>query len=314
MAAVRTRHDAGLLAAAVCRALAPVTDPSAAVLFTRQRLVTRQATGNVLQMTGDVASLLMLSHAPFLSEVCARWTLLLAVAVVKHWVVALVSSRTQVFALWRLRATSDGRVQDGLPAVTRQLIETGLPAGLTVSTVTRLLAAVEATVELVAADQEALVLHAHTTQLATFVSSAGAFLVAAPLTGEDELLLFLDCCTRDLLCLGATSASDGGGQRAGPTAAFMAQLVTQVDGVAGATGQRFVARLPTGGDGIRAALSIRVAQFEEFSQRRLTAGTRLHQARGARTRLASTAVANLLAPVSFTVQHHPTCFLTGEMS
>lgn len=36
---------------------------------------------------------------------------------------------------------------------------TGLPAGLTVSTVTRVLAAVEATVELVAADQEALVLH-----------------------------------------------------------------------------------------------------------------------------------------------------------
>lgn len=36
---------------------------------------------------------------------------------------------------------------------------TGLPAGLTVSTVTRLLAAVEATVELVAADQVALVLH-----------------------------------------------------------------------------------------------------------------------------------------------------------
>lgn len=35
---------------------------------------------------------------------------------------------------------------------------TGLPAGITVSTVTSLLAAVESTVELVAADQEALVL------------------------------------------------------------------------------------------------------------------------------------------------------------
>lgn len=39
-------------------------------------------------------------------------------------------------------------------------ILTGLPAGFTVSTVTRLLAAVEATVELVAADHGALVLHA----------------------------------------------------------------------------------------------------------------------------------------------------------
>lgn len=36
---------------------------------------------------------------------------------------------------------------------------TGLPAGITVSTVTSLLAAVESTVELVAADEEALVLH-----------------------------------------------------------------------------------------------------------------------------------------------------------
>lgn len=36
---------------------------------------------------------------------------------------------------------------------------TGLPTGFTVSTVTGLLAAVEATVELVAADQGALVLH-----------------------------------------------------------------------------------------------------------------------------------------------------------
>ena len=36
---------------------------------------------------------------------------------------------------------------------------TGLPAGFTVSTVTRLLAAMEATVELVAADQGTLVLH-----------------------------------------------------------------------------------------------------------------------------------------------------------
>lgn len=36
---------------------------------------------------------------------------------------------------------------------------TGLPAGFTVSAVTRILAAVEAAVELVAADQGALVLH-----------------------------------------------------------------------------------------------------------------------------------------------------------
>ncbi len=70
---------------------------------------------------------------------------------------------------------------------------------------------------------------------------------------------------------------------------------------AGATGQRFVARLPTGGDGIGAASPFRVAQFQKFDQRCLTAGTRLHQAWGAWARLAPTTVAHLLAPVSFTV-------------
>lgn len=301
VAAVWTRQRAGLLAAAFCHALGPVADPSAAVHFTRHHFVTHQAAGDILQVTRDVAALLMLPHAPFLSEVCARWALFFTVAVVKHWVVALVSSRTHVFALWRLRATGDGRVQDGESAVTGQLVETGLPAGLTVSTVARVLAAVEATVELVATDQEALVLHIHTAELSTLVSSTGAFLVAAPLTGEDELILFVDCCTRDLFGLGATSASDSGGQGAWPTAALMAQILTQMDGVAGATGQGFVAGLSTGGDGIEAASSFRVAQLQEFAQWRLTAGTRLHQVRGAWARLALTAVAHLLAPVSFTV-------------
>lgn len=301
VATVWTRQRAGLLAAASCQTLAPVADAFAAVHFAWQRFITRQATRNVLQMTWDVAALLVLSHAPYLSEVCARWTLLFTVAVVKHWVVALVSSCAHVFALWWLGATGDGRVQDGEPTVTRQLVETGLPAGLTVSTVTRLLAAVEATVELVAADQGALVLHIHTTQLAALVSATGAFLVAAFLTSEDKLFFFLDRCTWDLLGLGATSASDSRSQGAGSAAALMAQLLTQMDDVAGAAGQGLFARLSTGGDGIGAASSLRVAQLQEFGQRRLTAGTRLHQARGAWARLARPAVALLLAPVSFAV-------------
>lgn len=35
-----------------------------------------------------------------------------------------MSSRAHVLALWWLRATGDGRVQDGEAAVTRQLVET----------------------------------------------------------------------------------------------------------------------------------------------------------------------------------------------
>lgn len=72
---------------------------------------------------------------------------------------------------------------------------------------------------------------------------------------------------------------------------------------AGATGQGFVARLPTGRDGIRAALSFGVAQFKEFGEWRLTTGTGLHQGRGAWARLAGAAMAHLLAPVGLTAQH-----------
>lgn len=201
VAAVRTRQQAGLLAVTVWQTVAAVADPSAAVHFTRQCFVTRQATGDVLQVARDVAALLVVSHAPFLSEVSAWWTLLLTVAVVKHWMVTLVSSCAHVFALWWLRAAGDGWVQDSESAVTRQLIKTGLPAGLTVSTMTRLLAAVETTVELVAADQEALMLRSHTAKLATLVTATGAFLVAAPLTGENKLVLFSDSFTWDFLRL-----------------------------------------------------------------------------------------------------------------
>lgn len=301
VATVWTRQHTGLLAAAFCQTLAPVAESSAVVNFTWQCFITCQATRNVLQMTWDVAALLVLSHAPLLSEVGTRWTPLVTVAVVEHWVVTLVSPCTHVFALRWLCSTGDGRVQDSEPTVTRQLVETGLPAGLTVSTMTRLLAAVEATVEFVATDQEAFVLHVNTTQLAALVSATGAFLVAALLTSEDKLLLFLNCCTWDLLGLGATSASDSRSQGAGPAAALMAQLLTQMDGVTGATGQGSVACLSTGGDGIRAALSFRVSQFQEFGQRCLTAGTCLHQGGRTRARLAPTTVAHLLTPVSFAV-------------
>jgi len=58
VAAVWTRQRAGLQAAAPPQTVAPVADPSAAVHLARQRFVTRQATGDVLQVTRDVAALL----------------------------------------------------------------------------------------------------------------------------------------------------------------------------------------------------------------------------------------------------------------
>lgn len=70
----------------------------------------------------------------------------------------------------------------------------------------------------------------------------------------------------------------------------------------GATGQRLAARLAAGRDGIRAALALAVAQLQELGQRRLAAGTRLHQAGQARAGLTRSTVAELLAAVSAAAQ------------
>lgn len=206
-------------------------------------------------MTGDVATLLVLSHTPFLSEEGAWRTFLLAVAVVKDWVLTFVSSGAHVFALWRLGAAGDGWVQHTEPTVTRQLIKTGLPAGFTVPSMTRVLAAVETTVELVAADQRAFVVHSNTTKLPTLVSTTGSFLIAAFLARENKLIFPFNFLTWHLLHLVATPTPDSRVERAGPTLSLMAQLLTEVDGVTGSTGQGFIARLPTGGNRVRAALA-----------------------------------------------------------
>lgn len=84
---------------------------------------------------------------------------------------------------------------------------------------------------------------------------------------------------------------------------FVFGLIVSLCLTAGATGQGFVTRLSTGRDGIRAALSFGVAQFQQFGEWRLTTGTGLHQGRGARARLARAAMALLLAPVGLTAQH-----------
>lgn len=84
---------------------------------------------------------------------------------------------------------------------------------------------------------------------------------------------------------------------------FKASNVCKTLLTVGATRQRFVACLSAGRDGIGAAAPLRVAQLQEFGERRLAAGTRLHQAGGERAWLARPTVAHLLAPVSFTIQH-----------
>lgn len=106
--------------------------------------------------------------------------------------------------------------------MTRQLVKAGLPAGLTVPFVGRLLAAVEAAFQLVAADHRAPVLHIHTAKLSTLMPTTRALLVASPLTREDELIFCLNICTWNILRLGAAAAPDSGGQRAGPAAPLVA--------------------------------------------------------------------------------------------
>lgn len=199
VAAVWTRAHTGLLAHGLAHTLAAVANPPAPVHLTWKVFVTGQTTGNVLEMARDVAALLMIAHAPFLCEVSARRTLLFTVAVVKHGVVTLMPPGTKALTFWRFCPTGDGGVQDRQPTVTGQLIKAALPAGFTVATVTGLLAAVEATVQLVATNQGALVLSGHAAQLPTLVSATQALLVTAPLTGEKQLIFFEYCCTGNLL-------------------------------------------------------------------------------------------------------------------
>lgn len=58
VAAVGAGQRARLLAATLRQASSTVAEPFAAVHFTRQHLITCQPTGNVLQVTRDVAALL----------------------------------------------------------------------------------------------------------------------------------------------------------------------------------------------------------------------------------------------------------------
>lgn len=193
------RTHTGLLAHRLTHTVATVTDTPTPVHLTLKSFVTRQTTGDVLEVARDVAALLMIPHAPFLREVSAGRTLLFTVAVVKHRMVTLMPPGAEVFTFWRFCPTGDGRVQHRQPTVTRQLVKAGLPAGFTVATVTGLLAAVEATVQLVATNQGALVLSGHAAQLSTLVSATQALLVTAPLTSEHQLIFFEYRCTGNLL-------------------------------------------------------------------------------------------------------------------
>lgn len=226
--------------------------------------------------------------------------------------VTLMPPGTQILTLGGFGATGDGRVQHSLPTVACQLIKAGLPAGMTVSTMTELLAAVEPTVELVATDLSAPVFYINTTQLPTLMSAAGALLIASSLASEDKLAFIVNRFTRDLLTLCTTSACDSRGKTAWPTRSLMAQLLTYMNSVIGATGQRLAASLSTGGDriGTGLSLSLSVAQFQELSQGCLPTRTAFHQPGGQRARLAWPRVAHLLTSVGFTVQHPPTWFLT----
>lgn len=200
VAAVWTRTPTGLPAHGLTtQTLAAVANTTAPVNLTRKIFVTRQTTGNVLEVARDVAALLMISHAPLLREVSTGRTLLFTVAVVKHGVVALMPPGTSALTFWRFCPAGDGGVQDRQPTVTGQLVKAGLPAGFTVATVTRFLAAVEATVQLVATNHGALVLGGHAAQLSTFVSATVALLATAPLAGENQLIFTEDRCAWNLL-------------------------------------------------------------------------------------------------------------------
>lgn len=157
-------------------------------------------------------------------------------------------------------------------------------------------------------------LNIHTAHLSTLVPATGAFLSAASLTGKHQLFFSLNYSTRNLLSLAATSAFNSGGERARATAVLVAKLITQMNCISVAAGQRLAADFAAGGNGVSAAPSLWIAKFQQLGQGRLPTGTAAYQLGRERAWLALAGVACLLATVDLALQHLSTWLVAGEMS
>lgn len=216
----------GLFTLLLCHTIPSVADPSTLVHTTQQLFITRQATGYICQVTGNIVSLFMFSHTPLLSEVGTRWALLLAVAVVKNWMITLVLPGTWIFTFRWSCTAGNGWIDHCFTTVTCQFIKTGLPARVTVPTMTKLLTPMLSAVQLVPTDHGTFVLFVHTAKFVTLVAATRTFFIATLVTHEHKVSFILDNGTWKFFSSEATSAFDGRSKRARTTFLFMAKVFT----------------------------------------------------------------------------------------
>lgn len=89
-----------------------------------------------------------------------------------------------------------------------QFIKAGLPAGLTVPSVTRFFTPMKATTEFPPTNQRTLVLFVHTADLVTFMPSTQSFLVTPLVTHECSVFTFKTGTWKLLCSEGASAGND----------------------------------------------------------------------------------------------------------
>lgn len=168
-----------------------------AVVATGQGFRSGVATGDVVHVTGYVATDNTTAVTRFLDKFNARWAALLTVTVVTDWMCAWMLPGAHIGALRGLGPTRYGGIDDLVTTETVQFVEADVVAGVTRSTMTEFLTAMRATRQFPTADLVASVLRVHTASFPTLVSSALSLLVASSIA--DVIFHFDKLLTRYIL-------------------------------------------------------------------------------------------------------------------
>lgn len=149
------------------------------LMSARQKLDTLISARHVDHVTEDVASHQPAAITQLLDELDARRAALLGVACVPHWMGTVVHARADPTALRGRGAALYRRIDDFLAAVAAQLVEAYVVASVTLSTMTRLLAAMQPAGKLPSAHLGAHVLLVNTARLSAFVPTAVSLAITA---------------------------------------------------------------------------------------------------------------------------------------
>lgn len=191
-----------------------VTHLAALVSPTRQGPPTLLATGDSVHQAGNVPPLLPAAVADLGGQLGAGGAVPVAVAGVEHRVTTGVISPAHLHTVRRLGPTRYRRVDHGCPALAGQLREAHIVTGVTVASVTVLLAVVQLAGEQLVTQERTGVLHSDAAQLPALVSATASLLLTFPLTAS-IVSPSRHLVAGQLLVHVATPAPHTGGERTG---------------------------------------------------------------------------------------------------